>query len=63
MFITEYDNNQLKYYTITLCYSSDLIMARRKEYVTLFGDLRIIHIQTPLLEQFWRQAPTGITVI
>ena len=38
-------------------------MARRKEYVTLFGDLRIIHIQTPLLEQFWHQAPTGITVI
>ena len=38
-------------------------MEKRKDYVTVFGDLEIIHIQEPLQEKFGRQAPTGISVI
>ena len=38
-------------------------MEKRKDFVTLFGDLKITHIQTPLHEEFRGQAPTGATVI
>ena len=38
-------------------------MEQRKDFQTIFGDLKIIHVQTPLCEEFNGQAPTGVKVI
>ena len=35
----------------------------RKDFLTIFGDLKIIHVQSPLSEDSNGQAPTGINVI
>ena len=44
-------------------YKTVLQMEQRKIFQTIFGDLKIIHVQTPLSEEFSDQAPTGIKVI
>ena len=38
-------------------------MEKRKDFLTIFSDLKIIHVQCPLYEDFNGQAPTGIKVI
>ena len=40
-----------------------LEMEQRKNFQTIFGNLKIIHVQKPLWEEFNGQAPTGVKVI